>query len=57
MQSEETYRFLYHMNTSASYIQFNSPSMKANSMRGRTRLGYRLGEYEKYEIGIAYVLH
>jgi hypothetical protein len=45
------------MNTSASYIQFNSPSMRANTKCGRTRLGYHLGEYEKYKIDIAYVLH
>jgi len=33
MQSEETYLFLYHMNTtSASYIQFNCPSMRANTV-------------------------
>jgi hypothetical protein len=33
MQFEKTYLFLYHMNTtSASYIQFNIPSMKANTV-------------------------
>lgn len=33
MQSEKTYLFLNHMNTTtASYIQFNSPSMRANTV-------------------------
>ena len=32
MQSEKTYLFLDHIDTSASYIQFNSPSMRANTV-------------------------